>query len=256
MSRWLHRIAGSRLLKPVFWSLHMKVAEGVRHLIAQNQSNIDYERHIRARRESVDYLEALEAERGRPIRAFPTRESLFLHGLSLVPKTQPGLILEFGVWKGESVNFISKHTPETVFGFDSFEGLPEVWNSEYQASHFKMSYLPKVRKNVQLVKGWFNETLPPFLEKHPGPLALLHVDSDIYSSAKTVLELLAPRMRGNDAQGKGGTVIIFDEFFNYPGWRQHEFKAFQELLTSRNFAFEPISYNSCHSQFCVQISRV
>jgi hypothetical protein len=63
-------------------------------------------------------------------------------------------------------------------------------------------------------------------------------------------------MRGNDAQGNGGTVIIFDEFYNYPGWRNHEFKAFNELIEARHFGFEPIGYNSCHSQFGLRITRV
>ena len=25
-------------------------------------------------------------------------------------------------------------------------------------------------------------------------------------------------------------MIVFDEYFNYPGWRGHEFKAFQEFV--------------------------
>jgi hypothetical protein len=25
-----------------------------------------------------------------------------------------------------------------------------------------------------------------------------------------------------------GSVIVFDEYFNYPGWKVHEFKAFQD----------------------------
>ena len=55
--------------------------------------------------------------------------------------------------------------------------------------------LPKVKENVELHKGWFNESLPPFLEQHPGPVAFIHVDCDLYSSTKTLLDLLAPRIR-------------------------------------------------------------
>jgi len=80
MSNWLRKMAGSRLLKPVLWPLHVKLSEAVRYLAAANQSNITYERHVRARKESVDYLEALESQFGRPVRAFPTCESLHLHG--------------------------------------------------------------------------------------------------------------------------------------------------------------------------------
>jgi hypothetical protein len=47
---------------------------------------------------------------------------------------------------------------------------------------------PDVRINVQLIKGWFNETLPKFtnLLESDDKIALLHIDCDIYSSTKTV----------------------------------------------------------------------
>ena len=40
---------------------------------------------------------------------------------------------------------------------------------------------------------------------------------------ETVLTILAPRI-------VPGTVIVFDEYFNYPGWQEHEHKAFQEFV--------------------------
>jgi hypothetical protein len=55
-----------------------------------------------------------------------------------------------------------------------------------------------------------------------GPIAFMHVDCDLYSSTKTIFEFLG------DAIGPG-TVILFDEYFNYPNWEQHEYKAFQEF---------------------------
>jgi hypothetical protein len=256
MNDWLHKLLGSRWLKPPAWYLHSRLGNFTRYLIRFNQSNITYERHLRARKESVEYIESLESKTGRPIPAFPTVESLLAHGLSLVPKNEPGMILEFGVWKGHSVNFISKQTTQTVYGFDSFEGLPEVWNSDYNAGHFKLKSLPRVRKNVRLVKGWFNDSLPPFLKENRQPVAFIHIDCDIYSSTKTVLELLAPRIRGNNSSGGGGTVIIFDEFYNYPGWQLHEFKAFHELIDYNHWQFEPIGYNEVHSQFGVRITKV
>ena len=42
-------------------------------------------------------------------------------------------------------------------------------------------------------------------------------DLGFYSSTKTILDLLAPSLAI-------GTVIMFDEYFNYPGWEQHEFR--------------------------------
>jgi hypothetical protein len=48
-------------------------------------------------------------------------------------------------------------------------------------------------------------------------------DSDIYSSARTIFECLGKRIAS-------GTVIVFDEYLNYPNWERHEHRAWQEFL--------------------------
>lgn len=157
-----------------------------------------------------------------------------------------GLILEFGVFSGETINIIADYFKnDSVYGFDSFEGLPEDWNGwALEKSFFKRDNLPEVRDNVSLIKGWFNETLPKFLEQHPEKVAFLHVDSDIYSSAKYVLISLKDRIQK-------GTVIVFDEFFNFPNWENHEYKAFMEFLAETGYQFEYISIG--HDQVTVKI---
>ena len=45
-----------------------------------------------------------------------------------------------------------------------------------------------------LLKGWFKVTLRQFISQHPEPAHFIHVDSDLYSSAVTVLTQLAPRI--------------------------------------------------------------
>jgi hypothetical protein len=60
--------------------------------------------------------------------------------------------------------------------------------------------------------------LPPHL-----PIALLHIDCDLYSSTKTIFELLSDRI-------VPGTVIVFDELVNYPAFKKHEVLAFYEFL--------------------------
>ena len=43
-----------------------------------------------------------------------------------------GLFLEFGVYKADSLNFISKLFEQNqVYGFDSFQGLPEFWRDGF-----------------------------------------------------------------------------------------------------------------------------
>jgi hypothetical protein len=157
------------------------------------------------------------------------------------------LICEFGVFMGETINHIATLTDRPVFGFDSFEGLPERWRDGANQGVFAIPELPKVRKNVTLIKGWFNETLPVFLKQHPAPIGFLHIDSDLYSSAKTILELLEPRL-------KPGAVIVFDEYFNYPEWQEGEYKAFMEYLEKTGLTFEFIGYH-CNDQQVAVILR-
>lgn len=158
----------------------------------------------------------------------------------------PGLLLEFGVAGGKSINRLAKiHPGETIYGFDSFKGLPEAWRPDYQKSHFAQP-IPQVRDNVKLVVGWFNETLPAFLEEHHGVVSLLHIDCDLYSSTKVVLDLLRDRI-------KPGTVIVFDEYFNYPGWRMHEHKAFMEFVEENRLRFRYIGAVKSNKQVAVRV---
>ena len=143
-----------------------------------------------------------------------------------------GFYLEFGVRSGSTINHIARRNQRrTVHGFDSFEGLPEPWTGySMDAGAFSGEGIPTVASNVELHVGWFDETLPAFLETHEGDVALVHIDSDIYSSAKTVLDNLAPRMRA-------GSIIVFNEYFNYPNWKQHEFKAFAEFCAANGVSY-------------------
>jgi hypothetical protein len=103
--------------------------------------------------------------------------------------------------------------------------------------------------NVELRQGWFSETLPKFLELHDEPIAFLHIDCDIYESAAPGLDLLGPKMVDK-------TIILFDEFYNYPNFRNHELKAFEEFLEKYAFQAEYIAYNAFHEQVAVRIRTV
>jgi hypothetical protein len=165
-------------------------------------------------------------------------------GLSIAPKD--GLVLEFGVATGRTITRIAQHRPGPVYGFDSFEGLPEDWYPGYEKGAFARDTLPPVPANVELVKGWFNETLPGFLAEHPGPVAYINIDCDLYSSTAYVLDQLQDRI-------VPGTVIQFDEYFNYPGWKQHEYKAFAELVERTGLKFRYHSFYRGHQAVCVVI---
>lgn len=181
------------------------------------------------------------------VHSFETRYALFDYIFkSQKLNERQGLVCEFGVAAGKSINFIARRLKKhTIYGFDSFEGLPETWRANYAAGTFKTA-LPSVRDNVQLIPGLFETTLGPFLTGLPETALLLHLDADLYSSTKTVLTLMQPRI-------VPGTILIFDEFFNYPGWLQGEHKAFTEFIGASGLAFEYLGYNNLGTQLAVKI---
>lgn len=136
-----------------------------------------------------------------------------------------GLCLEFGVWKGDTINFISSRLPNwKVYGFDSFEGLPEKWVDGYEKGTFSLNgNLPTVNHNVSLIKGFFNETLPEWVKYNNGSqINLLHVDCDLYSSTQTVLNCVKNFISNQ-------TIVVFDELINYGGYESHEILALYEF---------------------------
>lgn len=200
---------------------------------------------IRLRKDTMfagDQAAALESSRfanenlvGCPHFAHPS-ETLD-YALSLAP--HGGLALEFGVATGKTLERIASRRGDSgVFGFDSFTGLPEGWMPGMPAGAFARDDLPEV-PGAELVVGLFEDTLPSFLDTHDDTVDFVHVDSDIYSAAATVLTQLESRLRP-------GTVIVFDEFFNYPGWQRHEYKAWQEFLarTGVDFRYEAYTYQN------------
>lgn len=168
------------------------------------------------------------------------------YALGLAP--EGGMALEFGVYTGATLKIIAKARESEVYGFDSFEGLPEDWRNGFPAGTFTMDGLPDV-PGAELVPGWFDETLPKFLEQHTGPVTFLHVDCDLYSSTKTVLDLVGPRL-------VEGSVIVFDEYFNYPQWQEHEYKAWMEHVEAHGVEFEYLGYTYDHEQVIVKVIKV
>ena len=160
---------------------------------------------------------------------------------------ETGLVLEFGVATGRTLNHFARLFPnKTVYGFDGFDGLPEDWTSRMPKGFFARAELPYTRDNAELVVGWFDDTLPLFVRENKEPVALLHVDSDLYSSAVTVLTLL-------EKQIVPGTVIVFDEYMNYPGWQLDEFRAWQEFVRANNVQYEYIGRVSKHQKVAIRV---
>lgn len=158
-----------------------------------------------------------------------------------------GLQLEFGVRFAASTNHIGRQIKGQLFGFDSFEGLPESWSeTEAKGAYSTDGTLPPVQKNTTLIDGWFEDTLPPFCAQHTGPVAFINVDCDLYSSTKTLFEHLGERIIP-------GTVLVFDEYVGTPSWREDEHKAFMELVEARQLSYEFLAFSPFSRQALVRI---
>lgn len=154
-------------------------------------------------------------------------------------------VLEFGVNSGTTIKQLRDRLPDTykLFGFDSFEGLPENWSGTW-AKKGDMStngVVPAI-DGVYFYKGWFKDTIPAY-KQIAQPISLLHVDCDLYSSTIDVLyglrEYILP-----------GTILVFDEWYynhkDIPENRQHEQKAFYEWVNE--FSIEYIEYDEVEEE--------
>lgn len=186
---------------------------------------------IRALNTTCEYIE----ENMRTVQLFATDNEAMDYVLKQV--SVKGSYSEFGVWKGESINYLAKKVNQDIHGFDSFEGLPEAWLGSHQAGHFALKKLPTFKKNVIIHRGWFDDTLPLFVKENNEKVAFLHIDCDLYSSTKTIFKFLDDRI-------VEGSIIMFDEYFNYPFWQHHEYKAFQEFVKENNIKYEYLCYSS------------
>src|SRR5271169_5709655 len=142
------------------------------------------------------------------------------------------LVREVGVYKGGMANHQAKKFPELNFaGFDSFEGLQGQWSGMAPEKTFDLGgRLPRVRRNVALVKGWFAESGARWKAEKPAadiPL-LVHVDCDTYAATVDVLELCSDYV-------ERGLVLHFDDYFGFPDWRTAGFKALRAMSEKRRW---------------------
>jgi hypothetical protein len=153
--------------------------------------------------------------------------------------------LEFGVFNGASINFFSKYV-NTIYGFDSFEGLREDWvgTKDPKGSFNLNKKLPVLNKNVIPVYGWVQDTLGPFLDKHKPEINFVHLDMDTYESTKFVLTKIKPYLTK-------GCYIAFDELYNFPGWEEGEYKALKETFNDNEYKY--ICFNRAGEQVLIQV---
>jgi hypothetical protein len=150
----------------------------------------------------------------------------------------PGCVVELGVFRGRSFftwsNLMETFCPgdrsRMVFGFDHFEGLIDFTERDgamddrpyaekvqggWKATREEIETLVELHnldnlipgsKRCELVAGNIRETIPRFLQLHPGlRISLLHFDVDLYEPTYFGLEALYPLV-------VPGGVVCFDEY--------------------------------------------
>lgn len=192
--------------------------------------------------ESAHYIASKKSDRTRITGGtFHTFKSLASYVM------EDGVIAEFGVRNGHSINILAQLFPNrTLYGFDSFEGIPDAWGDEPAGTYTTGGAFPQVANNVTLIHGWFNKTLPIFIKNHDEKIALINIDCDIYSSTKDIFQYLGPKITE-------GTVVVFDEYIINKTWRDDEFKAFQEWVSAKRITYEYITVSFFSKQVAVRI---
>lgn len=152
----------------------------------------------------------------------------------------PGVILEAGTWRAGMIAGIAKllGNGREYWLCDSFEGMPpaeeidgyctldNLHALEWEKHHNNLAADYDAKEsmslvgidNYQLVKGWFEDTLPG-LDFSEG-IALLRLDADWHSSTTTILENLFPKVN------EGGMIIV-DDYYAWDGCARavHEYLA-------------------------------
>ncbi len=170
-----------------------------------------------------------------------------LHTYCINNLNKDGELFEFGVFKATTLNFFAKilqniGDDRVIVGFDSWKGFSEEWtgvNDSFKIDTFdQKNNLPKVEPNTVLIDGYIEETLPKYVkdQAYLNSVAFIHIDTDTYGPAKVALRELKPYF-------KSGTIILFDELLGYPNWRNHEFKALNEVLDPSEYEFIGFAHN-------------
>lgn len=161
--------------------------------------------------------------------------------------------VELGVGSGQSAKVILETASRLgrtarLHGFDSFQGLPEAW-AEIAAAGTYSYPAPRLQDGrVVLHPGWFEETLPSFGQSCTEQLGFVHVDCDLYSSTATAFRALGHVLRP-------GTVLLFDEYWNYLEAAEHEQRALRELLDVSGLSFRYVGYNVDYMQAAVVLTE-
>ena len=155
-------------------------------------------------------------------------------------KSDDYLFMELGVFTGNTFSMIRSSLAESIklYGFDTFTGLPEDWmiddtNILYTKGTFAIDYVPNNSHNSEFIVGRVEDTLNDFLLQHNQKISLIHFDMDLYNPIFFALNKIQNQIIN-------GSILVFDDFYNMPGWMNHSFKALLDFINTNNIKFEPL----------------
>ncbi len=181
-------------------------------------------------------------------------------------KDRKGCVVECGVWRGGMSASMAEvfGNDRTYYLFDSFEGLPDAkeidgkealqWQKDKNAPNYfnnctaeiefarKAMSLSKADK-VEIIKGWFNETLPT--AKINEPIAVLRLDGDWYDSTMDCMENLYPKVI------EGGLVLM-DDYYFWDGFS----KAIHDYLSKNKLPVRINQWSNSNLYYIVKKSEI
>lgn len=177
-------------------------------------------------------------------------------------KDLPGAIVDCGIFKGASLvrfagfrDLFGTEYSHKIIGFDTFDEFPETTfedDKKYRETFIKnaggqsisIEQLEKVLKhkstdkNIELIAGDINKTVPEYVKKNPNlKISLLNLDTDIYEPAVTILKYLYPKV-------VNGGILLLDDYGEFPG----ETKAVDDYFADKNVEIKksPFAMTPCY----------
>jgi len=226
-------------IRPWRWSLRMRLFWALLSCRGNDQRMAEMADHIiRSYKIQTSDLSGATAARDR------------FHVLSLAADATgsiAGNALEFGVYKGITLKHIAKHIgpDRRITGFDTFEGLPEDWGDLLSKGTFATDKpMFEGYSNIDLEVGRIEETLPAYLKVNDHPISLVHIDCPYYEINVFILERVLQYLYS-------GSIIIFDEYYGYPSFEDHEFRAWSEIREQFDLKVKAFAYSNRSAAFLI-----
>ena len=193
--------------------------------IPANKVENELEKYLEFRKTIDDLKNMVNAKK--PL-IFTNRLDHLTYAYSLMPKNTN--IVEFGVYRGESLFHLASISNLPVWGFDSFDGWKEGSPSiDTESTNRSEVDIPdSLKSHEYLVEGYFEDTLVPWIKANNiQKIGFVHYDAGIYEATKFVLEKIESYLAV-------GSIIVFDEFIPVLSDLQNaEFRALDEVYTGK-----------------------